>query len=204
MAIELKKGGRINLTKAAKRMTNVCLGINWGAVERRILFGLVRDTQPVDLDASIAVYDKNGKMTSIVCFDNLRSRDDAIMHSGDDRIGDEEGNDGRDNEIIQVNFDLIENRAQKLILFLNSYEKHDFERIPFADVRIYEGTPNRPTNVLATYNLTTSEEYAGKKSMILGAFEKQDNGEWNFEAMAFPLDVYRINDTLKLIDEYLL
>lgn len=41
MAINLTKGQRINLEKSnGTKLQNVCVGINWGAIEKKGLFGL--------------------------------------------------------------------------------------------------------------------------------------------------------------------
>ena len=40
MAINLEKGQRINLEKSnGTKLNNICVGVNWGAIERKGLFG---------------------------------------------------------------------------------------------------------------------------------------------------------------------
>ena len=56
MAINLEKGQRINLEKSnGTKLQNICVGVNWGAIEKKGFFGTKKEA--VDLDASCAVYD---------------------------------------------------------------------------------------------------------------------------------------------------
>jgi tellurium resistance protein TerZ len=49
-----------------------------------------------------------------------------------------------DNEVITVDFSQLEPNVEHVAMVLNSYRGQDFGTIPFASIRIYEGTP---TNV---------------------------------------------------------
>ena len=90
MAINLQKGQRINLEKTnGSKLQNICVGINWGAIEKKGMFGFGTSKEAVDLDASCALYDDNKKMTDIIYFGNLKSKDGAVKHSGDDQSGEE-------------------------------------------------------------------------------------------------------------------
>ena len=41
MAINLSKGQKIDLRKTSgETLTNFCVGVNWGAIEKKTLFGL--------------------------------------------------------------------------------------------------------------------------------------------------------------------
>ena len=51
MAIRLEKGQRINLEKNnGSKLTNICVGVNWGAIVKTGWFG-IKSTEAVDLDA---------------------------------------------------------------------------------------------------------------------------------------------------------
>ena len=93
MAINLTKGQKIDLRKASgERLTNFCVGVNWGMIEKKGLFGTRKVA--VDLDASCALFNANNEPLDIVYFGQLRSKDGAIFHSGDDLTGDADGDDG--------------------------------------------------------------------------------------------------------------
>ena len=101
MAINLQKGQRINLEKSnGSKLQNICVGINWGAIEKKGWFGGT-SKEAVDLDASCALYDDNKNLLEIIYFGKLRSNDGSIAHSGDDLTGDMGGDDGLDNEIVE-------------------------------------------------------------------------------------------------------
>lgn len=51
MAIKLEKGQRINLEKeTGAKLTNFCVGCNWGAIIKKTFFGLSTSVVDVDLD----------------------------------------------------------------------------------------------------------------------------------------------------------
>ena len=51
MAIRLEKGQRINLEKeTGAKLTNFCVGCNWGAIVKKSFFGLMSSNVDVDLD----------------------------------------------------------------------------------------------------------------------------------------------------------
>ena len=140
MAINLQKGQRINLVKSSgSTLQNICVGINWGAIEKKGWFGGT-SKEAVDLDASCALYDDNKNLLDIIYFGQLKSKDGSISHSGDDLTGDMGGDDGLDNEIITVDFSRLNASCSYVAFVLNSFQGHDFGTIPFASIRIYEGT----------------------------------------------------------------
>ncbi len=61
MAIKLEKGQRINLEKeTGAKLTNFCVGCNWGAIIKKTFFGLSTSVVDVDLDLSCMMFDANG------------------------------------------------------------------------------------------------------------------------------------------------
>jgi len=199
MAINLKKGSHINLMKSGSRH-RVCVGINWGAIHQKVWFGLLKQTEDVDLDGSAAIYDQSKKLIEVVYFRNLRSKDNAVLHSGDDLTGDQHGDDGLDNEVITIDFRKITPNARSIVLFLNSYKKQDFSDIPYSKIRIYEGTAQRVDKVLADFNLSSDKGFSGYVSMVMGKFYLE-NDDWKFEAIGEPTKTGRILDTLDVIQE---
>jgi tellurium resistance protein TerZ len=203
MAIKLEKGQRINLEKNdGKKIQNICVGINWGAIEKKGLFGK-KQMEAVDLDASCATFDVNNKILETIYFGNLSSRDGSIRHSGDDLTGDMGGDDGLDNEVITVNLSKLPSNVEKIAFVLNSFRGHDFKTIPFASIRIYEGTPSRVNEIFATYDIANDVTFAGSVSMVMGIFYKR-NGEWKFNAIGEATRDTRLQDTLTtVISKYL-
>ncbi len=203
MAINLQKGQRINLEKSnGSKLQNLCVGINWGAIEKKGWFGGT-SKEAVDLDASCALYDDNKNLLEIIYFGKLRSKDGSIVHSGDDLTGDMGGDDGLDNEIITVDFSKLNTSCNYVAFVLNSFQGHDFGTIPFASIRIYEGTPSRVNEVFATFDIANGSGFAGHVSMVMGVFYKK-NDEWKFNAIGEPTKDKKLEQTVSTVtNQYL-
>lgn len=200
MGINLQKGQRINLQKGnGTQLQNVCVGVNWGAIEKKDWLGRI-DKEAVDLDASCILYDDAKECIDMVYFGSLRSKDGAIQHSGDDLTGDMDGDDGLDNEIITVDFSRLSNHVTQVAFVLNSYRGQDFGTVPFAAIRIYEGTPSRVKEVFATYNISKGEGFAGHVSMVLGVFYKRHD-EWKFNAIGEPTNDSKLQEMITTIQQ---
>ncbi|URC14542.1 MULTISPECIES: TerD family protein [unclassified Flavobacterium] len=199
MAINLEKGQRINLEKSnGTKLQNICVGVNWGAIEKKGLFGTKKEA--VDLDASCAIYDDKKNHIDSVNFRKLISNDRAIKHSGDDLTGDLNGDDGLDNEVITLDFSQLSPAANHVAFFINSFRGQDFKDIPFASIRIYEGTPTRVSQEFARYDVANDASFAGNVSMVLGVFYKR-NGDWKFSAIGTPTNDKKLEQTIVTIQQ---
>jgi len=198
MGIDLVKGQKINLKKSnGNDLTSFCIGANWGAIEKKGFFGGV-SMQAVDLDLSVGVFDENKNVTDIIYFGNLES--EGIKHSGDDTTGDVDGDDGLDNEVIQIDLKNIPSDINQLVFILNSFNGDDFETIPFASIRLYEGTPEQVNNIVATYNISSDVQFSGSVSMILGKLYRR-NSEWKFSAIGEPTKDKNLENTIKTVQQ---
>lgn len=200
MAINLSKGQRINLEKSnGSKLSSICVGINWGAIEKKSWLGGVSKVA-VDLDASCAVYDDAKKLREVIYFGNLKSSDGSIKHSGDDLTGDMGGDDGLDNEVITLDFSQLNPSVSYVAFVLNSFKGQDFGTIPFASIRIYEGTPKRVNEVFATYDIANGSGFSGHVSMVMGVFYKK-NGEWKFNAIGEPTKDRKLEETINSVTQ---
>ncbi|QNN43583.1 TerD family protein [Pedobacter roseus] len=201
MAINLQKGQRISLEKSnGSKLQNVCVGINWGAIEKKGLFGFGSSKEAVDLDGSCALYNENKQLLEVVYFGNLKSKNGSVKHSGDDLTGDMGGDDGLDNEVITLDFAQLDANVSYAAFVLNSFRGHDFGTIPFASIRIYEGTTKRVNEVFAKYDIANGSNFAGHVSMVMGVFYKK-NGEWKFNAIGEPTKDRKLEDTVKTVNQ---
>ena len=220
MAIILEKGQRINLAKGdGKKLTEFCVGVNWGAIVTSSGFlGMSKKTVDVDLDLSCVMIDSNNKMCDHIYSPlykpeflqrygmskgKLDSNDKALHHSGDDREGDKDGDDGLDNEIISVNLANVNTNVSQIFFFLNNVGREDFSQIPYAIIRMYEGTPTRVKEIFATYNVSAEGQYSGKRALVMGKLYKKNN-EWKFNAIGDPTDDNNLCETISRILKYYL
>jgi len=124
--INLSKGSKISLEKEGNFLEEVCIGLNWGAIQKKAFFGLLNTEEAVDLDGSVTTFDANNNEIETVYFRNLSSDDGAIIHSGDDRVGDLGGDDGLDNEVIQLRLRYVNPDVKQIVFYLRS-EEHTSE-----------------------------------------------------------------------------
>ena len=86
MAVSLSKGQRVSLDKG---IVKALIGLGWDT--NRYDGG-----HDFDLDASAFLLGSNGKVTcdeDFIFYNNLQSRNDAVVHTGDNRTGDGDGDD---------------------------------------------------------------------------------------------------------------
>lgn len=219
MAINLTKGQKIDLRKDnGDKLTNFCIGVNWGAIETKGFFGLTKNVQNIDLDLSCVLIDNNNsicdhlysplyKVEVLNQFGlpkgKLLTSDGAMKHTGDDLEGDKGGDDGIDNEIITVDLSRINPNVSQIFFFLNNAGREDFSQIPYAKIRMYEGTPTRVNSVFASYNVSAEQQYAGKQSIIMAKLYKR-NDEWKFSAIGDPTEDTFLGQTIhKIVKSYL-
>jgi len=172
MGVSLSKGGNVSLTKAAPGLTAVVVGLGWD----------VRSTTGVDfdLDASALGLAENHKIVSdeyFVFFNNLKSPDGAIEHTGDNLTGEGEGDDE------QIKVDLANTPAQvsSIVFPVSIYDGdargQSFGQVRNAFIRVVNAADQ---SELARYDL--SEDASTETAMVFG--ELYRNGpEWKFRAI---------------------
>ena len=201
MAIKLEKGQRINLEKSnGSKLTSFCVGCNWGAITKNTFFGLFSSNVDVDLDLSCLMFDAEGNPVDHIYSPlyrfgdrnvglpngKLDSIDRALHHTGDDTEGDQNGDDGLDNEIITVDLNRVDTKVNQIVFFLNIYNNEDFQgdfsEIPYASIRMYEGTASKVREVFASYDVATKSNCVGMRALVMGKLYRR-NGEWKFAAI---------------------
>lgn len=167
--INLEKKKPINLSKEAPGLNKVKVGLSWdptGDVE-------------ADADASVFLLNENGKIPSesyFVFYNNLKSGDGAVVHSGDNRTGEGEGDD----EEIRIDLNSVNAEIVQIIIVISIHNIDDgvhFGNVLNSAVRIYDESKN---NVICQYEL--SDKFDGCDSLIIGRFYRMGD-EWEFEAM---------------------
>ena len=191
--INLKKGNSISLEKDGVKLENVYVGLNWGKIKS--FFGLFN--QNVDLDGSVAMFDHSGEEVDAVYFAKKESDDQSVKHSGDDISGDS-SNDDKDNETISINLVKVSPKVKSIVVFLNSYQGHDFDSIPYANIRLLEGDAVRTRKAFANFNLSSDPKFKDKVSMVMARIDRTEKG-WNFVTIGEPVETKKLGETIDLI-----
>lgn len=177
MAINLTKGGRINLSKEAPTMSRVRVGLSWDVN--------ATDTgKEFDLDVTAFVL-KNGADSKPKClnenymvfYNNLRTSDGGVVHTGDNRTGDSDGDD----ESIVVDTQKLTADAEEISFIVTIHEaderRQNFGQVRNAKIKLY----NDETNELVTqYDL--EEDFSIETAIQFGSMYRKD-GSWNFKAV---------------------
>ncbi|MCX4822843.1 TerD family protein [Streptomyces sp. NBC_01142] len=172
MGVSLSKGGNVSLTKAAPNLTAVTVGLGWD----------VRTTtgNDFDLDASALLTNAEGKVANdgnFVFFNNLRSPDGSVEHTGDNLTGEGEGDD----EQIKVNLAGVPAEVDKIVFPVSIYEaesrQQSFGQVRNAFIRVVNQADN---NELARYDL--SEDASTETAMVFGELYR-NGAEWKFRAI---------------------
>ena len=168
MAINLQKGQRENIT--SQKFT---IGLGWDTNNSST-------GQDFDLDASVFILGDNGKLLSdshFVFYNNLRSPNDAVMHTGDNLTGDGDGDD----EQVIVDLSKIDSSASEIIVVVTIHDasarNQNFGQVRNSFVRIIDNASNQE---LLHYEL--EEDFSIETAVEFGRIYKRNN-EWKFEAV---------------------
>ncbi|MDX8376584.1 MAG: TerD family protein [Mariprofundales bacterium] len=171
MAVNLSKGGRVNLEKEAPGLKNVLLGLGWDCKKA--------DGADFDLDASLLMLgndDKSIGENSFIFYNNKTSSCGSVVHQGDNLTGDGDGDD----EVINVALPKIPENVSKMIIAVTIHDaearNQNFGQVDNAFIRVANNDNNQD---IARYDLT--EDYSTETSLIFGELYRK-NGEWRFVA----------------------
>jgi len=172
MSVSLSKGGNVSLSKEAPGLTNILVGLGWDARST--------DGADFDLDASAIMLNSTDKAASdqhFIFFNNLKSPDGSLEHTGDNLTGEGEGDD----EALKVNLAGVPADIQKIVFPVSIYEgetrSQSFGQVRNAFIRIVNDSNNTE---IARYDL--SEDASTETAMVFG--EVYRNGtKWEFRAV---------------------
>ena len=168
MAINLQKGQRqtINAPK-------FIVGLGWDA-------NGTSTGGSFDLDASVFVMGENRKILSdehFIFYNNLKSPDGAVEHTGDNLTGD----GGGDDEQIKVDLSTVDTRASEICVVVTIHDaetrRQNFGQVRNSFIRIFDATTNAE---LLKYEL--EEDFSIETAVEFGRIYKR-NDEWKFEAV---------------------
>jgi tellurium resistance protein TerD len=172
MAISLQKGGNVNLSKEAPGLVKMTVGLGWD----------VRSTDGAgfDLDGVVFMLNQSGKVRSdadFVFYNNLKSPDGSVVHSGDNRTGAGEGDD----ETVTIDLTRVPADVDKIVVAVTIHDaearRQNFGMVNKAFIRCVN-TAN--SGEIARYDL--SEDGSTETAMVFG--EVYRNGaDWKFRAI---------------------
>jgi tellurium resistance protein TerD len=172
VGVSLSKGGNVSLTKEAPGLTAVTVGLGWDA----------RSTTGTDfdLDASAIMAGASGKVLSdghFVFFNNLKSVDGSVEHTGDNLTGEGDGDD----EQISVNLATVPPEVDKIVFPVSIYDaaarSQSFGQVRNAFIRVINQAGGTE---IARYDL--SEDASTETAMVFGELYR-NGAEWKFRAV---------------------
>ncbi|MGW3954120.1 TerD family protein [Streptomyces sp. NPDC004752] len=172
MGLSLAKGGNVSLSKEAPGLSAVLIGLGWD----------VRTTTGADydLDASALLLNTSGKVASdshFIFYNNLRSPDGSVEHTGDNLTGEGEGDD----ESIKVNLAAVPADIDKIVFPVSIHEAdlrgQSFGQVRNAFIRVVNQANGQE---IARYDL--SEDASTETAMVFGELYRH-GAEWKFRAV---------------------
>ena len=173
MAISLRKGQKVDLTKGNPSLKHLIVGLGWDTNKYDGGFDF-------DLDASAFLLGANGKVTSdsdFVFFNNLRHSSGSVQHMGDNLTGEGEGDD----EVIKVDLSKVPANIDKMDFTVTIYDadkrKQNFGQVSNAYIHVMDEDNHKE---VIRYDL--GEDFSVETAVIVGELYRH-NGEWKFNAL---------------------
>ncbi len=168
MAINLQKGQRESIN--APKFT---IGLGWDTNATSTGTGF-------DLDASVFVLGENKKLVSdahFIFYNNLKSPDGAVEHTGDNLTGDGDGDD----EQIKVDLSRITGDVAEICVVVTIHDaearRQNFGQVRNSFIRVFDSSTNAE---ILKYDL--EEDFSIETAIEFGRIYKKD-GNWKFEAV---------------------
>ena len=173
MAISLKKGQKIDLTKTNPGLSKILVGLGWDTNK-------YDGSADFDLDASIFLVDATGKATSdsdFIFYNNPTHPSGSVQYMGDNRTGEGDGDD----EQVNIDLSLVPANIDRIAFTVTIYDyetrKQNFGQVSNAFIRIVDVANNVE---LMRYDL--SEDFSIETALVIAELYR-NNGEWKFQAI---------------------
>lgn len=173
MAVSLKKGQKVSITKGNTGLNHVVVGLGWDVNQ----FDTGGD---FDVDAAAFLLTDSGRVSGqddFVFFGNLKHPSGSVEHLGDNLTGAGDGDD----EQIKINLAAIPSHITRIAITVTIYDpearRQNFGQINNAFVRIYDESNGEE---LLRYDL--GEDFSIETAAVFGELYKH-NDEWKFNAI---------------------
>ncbi|MGZ0039878.1 TerD family protein [Paenibacillus ottowii] len=173
MAINLSKGQKIDLTKTNPGLSKITVGLGWDTNK-------YDGGKDFDLDVSVFLANADGKVETeknFVFFNNPQNENGSVVHTGDNRTGEGDGDD----EQIKVDLSSVPANVEKIAFTITIYEAQErnqnFGQVSRAYARIVNEANNEE---LVRFDL--GEDFSIETGVVVGELYRH-NGEWKFNAI---------------------
>jgi tellurium resistance protein TerD len=173
MAVSLSKGQKVDLTKTNPGLTKVVVGLGWDTNK-------YDGGHDFDLDSSVFLLGENGKVTTetdFVFYNNPQGANGAVVHTGDNRTGEGDGDD----EQVKINLTEIPANIQRIAFTITIHEaasrNQNFGQVSNSYARIFNEETGEE---LIRYDL--GEDFSIETAIVVGELYRH-NGEWKFSAI---------------------
>ena len=173
MAISLKKGQKIDLTKTNPGLTKVIIGLGWDVNK-------YDGGKDFDLDTSAFMLSSEGKVAddkNFIYFNNPKSVEGSVSYSGDNKTGAGDGDD----EQIKVDLSIVPANVQKISFGITIYEAQErnqnFGQVSNAYVRVVNEASGEE---LVRYDL--GEDFSIETAVVVCDLYRH-GAEWKFNAI---------------------
>jgi tellurium resistance protein TerD len=170
--VSLSKGSNVSLSKEAPGLKKALVGLGWDPRNT--------DGAQFDLDASVFLLTTAGKVrgdSDFIFYNNKVSSDGSVLHTGDNRTGEGDGDD----ESIKLNLALIPAEIDKLVFVVTIDEAvkrgQNFGQVGGAFIRIADDETGKE---VLRYDL--SEDYSTETALLFGELYRHA-GDWKFRAV---------------------
>lgn len=166
--INLDKKKPFNLNKEVPGLNHVKVGLSWDPTSAGL---------SPDADASVFMLDATGKIPSegyFVFYNNLTSADGAVVHSGDNRTGEGDGDD----EEVTINLSKVSPSIVEIVFVISIHNKDEgfhFGNVLNSSVRVYN-----LANGSSLLQYKIDEALNNCDSLSICRFFRNGN-EWEFE-----------------------
>ena len=173
MAVCLKKGEKVSLTKSNPGLKKITVGLGWDV--NRYDGGA-----DFDLDASAFMLGGNGHVSAdgdFIFYGNGTHASGSVVYGGDNRTGAGEGDD----EQIMVDLSLVPANVEKIDFTVTIYEaaerRQNFGQVNNAYVRVVDDATGAE---LVRFDL--EEDFSIETALVVAEIYRH-NGEWKFNAI---------------------
>ena len=173
MAVNLRKGQKVDLTKGKPGLSKLLVGLGWD-VNR------YDGSSEFDLDASAFLLDGSGRVSDdsdFIFYGNPRHSSGSVESTGDNRSGAGEGDD----EQLKVDLARVPANIEKIAFVVTIYDaesrRQNFGMVSNSYIRVVDQNSGQE---LVRFDL--GEDYSIETAIVVGELYRHA-GEWKFNAV---------------------